>query len=67
VSIDFEAELTRPIINGEIEVLENIFLFLGHKNSSAISATVDVRNWIVDVSLNIGSECATETHRNSVI
>jgi hypothetical protein len=62
VSVDPESVLTRPVINGKIEVFENIFLFPCHNLTLAISAKVDDLGRIVDVAMNLGNVCAVETH-----
>ncbi len=67
VLVNPEPVLTRPAINCEIEILERFFLFPGHNDASAISATFNDIDGIVDVKLSLGSECTTKTHRNSVI
>jgi hypothetical protein len=61
MSVDPEPVITSPVINGDIEGLENIFLFPSHNDASAINATVDDIDRIVDVMMNLGSECAAET------
>lgn len=40
---------------------------IARNNASAIKATVDEIDRIVDVAKNLGSECATETHRIGAI
>lgn len=51
--IDSKPVITRPAINSEIEVLERIFLFPSRNGASAIVATVDGIDRIVEIALNI--------------
>ena len=53
VLIDSKPVITRPAINSEIEVLERIFLFPSRNGASAIVATVDGIDRIVEIALNI--------------
>jgi hypothetical protein len=67
MSIDSEPVLSRPVIHREIEGLERIFLLSSHIDASAMNATVDEIDRIVDVAKNLGSEYATGTHGQGAI